>query len=109
MTVTILKTTLAGLVLAVLSACGGADPAPAPMASPAVASTVTARPAPSCDSHDCAPVIDGLAEEFRSRAQRGKPVPDAEASAAPAYPQVAADAVMAPPPPAPAAFGSEGS
>ncbi len=108
MTVSLLKTTFAGVMLALLSACGGADPAPAAMASPAVASPASTGPAPSCDSRDCAPVIDGLAEEFRSRAQRAKPAPEAEASA-PAYPQVAADAVMAPPPPLPQAFGSEGS
>jgi hypothetical protein len=80
-----LKTLAAATVLTILTACGGsadiiADSAPTQLAEV------------SCS--DCAPVIDGLAEEFRSAALRRDKEPAADA--APAYPAVAADAVALP-------------
>jgi hypothetical protein len=107
MTPTLLKSACTCLTLLLLSACGGG-------AEPAASSMAAASPAPArvlasaCDGTECAPVIDGLAEEFRSHAQRAKVDAEAQASAAPAYPQVAPDAVMAPPPGKPEAFGAEG-
>ena len=113
MTLTFLKSACACLTLVLLSACGGgAEPAASSTistAAPAAASPAPARElASGCDGAECAPVIDGLAEEFRSHAQRAKVDAAAQASAAPAYPQVAPDAVMAPPPVKPDAFGMEG-
>jgi hypothetical protein len=113
MTYDFLKSACASLVLVLLSACGGgAEPASAPaLATPAplAASAAPARVlAAGCDSSDCAPVIDGLAEQFRSSAQRAQVDAEAQASVVPAYPQVSPDAVMAPPPPKPEAFGAEG-
>ena len=111
MTLTFLKSACACLTLVLLSACGGgAEPA----ASSTISSAAPAAPSPArvqasgCEGAECAPVIDGLAEEFRSHAQRAKVDAAAQASAAPAYPQVAPDAVMAPPPVKPDAFGMEG-
>jgi hypothetical protein len=110
MTLDFLKYTCASLSLVLLSACGGGgEPAAVPSPAPAAAALAPVRVlAAGCDSSDCAPVIDGLAEQFRSNAQRAQLDADAQASAAPAYPRVAQETVTAPAPAKPVAFGTEG-
>lgn len=110
MTLDFLKYACASLTLVLLTACGGgAEPAAAPSAAPAAAALAPARVlAAACDRSDCAPVIDGLAEQFRSSAQRAQVDADAQASAAPAYPRVVQETVAAPPPARQEAFGTEG-
>lgn len=110
MTLDFLKYACASLTLVLLTACGGgAEPAAAPSAAPAAAAPAPARVlAAACDRSDCAPVIDGLAEQFRSSAQRAQVDADAQASAAPAYPRVVQETVAAPPPARQEAFGTEG-
>jgi hypothetical protein len=110
MTLNFLKYACASLTLVLLTACGGgAEPSAAPQAAPAAAAPAPARVlAAACDSTDCAPVIDGLAEQFRSSAQRAQVEAEAQASAAPAYPRVAQETVMAPAPVKGEAFGTEG-
>jgi hypothetical protein len=109
MTLNILKYACASLTLVLLTACGGgAEPLATAPAAPAAALAPAPVLAAACNSSDCAPVIDGLAEQFRSSAQRAQVDAEAQASAAPAYPRVAQETVMAPTPVKQEAFGTEG-
>jgi hypothetical protein len=87
---------IAALGLTILSACGGGnDSAPVSPQSPQMLSK--AATAGDCANSACTPpVIDGLAEEFRSRALARKH--EGEDDAVPAYPRVPDNAASGPDP-----------
>jgi hypothetical protein len=87
---------IAALGLTMLSACGGGnDTAPVSEQSPQLPSK--AATAGDCANSACSPpVIDGLAEEFRSRALARKH--EAEDEAVPRYPRVPDSAANGPDP-----------